>query len=78
MAHLIERLLDRSVQCFNNISCHGFEFAMSYRALPSFVNDLLRCYIPCSTIQKCMIKAVKNIENVTQGQWHVQMLVTHP
>jgi hypothetical protein len=24
-----------------NISCHGFEFAMPYRALPGFVNDPL-------------------------------------
>jgi hypothetical protein len=28
-------------RCFNNISCHGFEFAMSYRTLPRFVNDSL-------------------------------------
>jgi hypothetical protein len=32
---------ERQIQCFNNISCHDFEFAMSYRALPSFVNDPL-------------------------------------
>jgi hypothetical protein len=29
------------MQCFNNISCDGFEFAMSYLALPGFVNDPL-------------------------------------
>jgi hypothetical protein len=29
----------RQMQCFNNISCHGFEFAVPYRALPGFVND---------------------------------------
>jgi hypothetical protein len=28
--------------CFNNVGCHGFEFATPYRALPSFVNDPLK------------------------------------
>jgi hypothetical protein len=34
-------LTKRQIQCFNNVSCHGFEFATPYRALPSFVNDPL-------------------------------------
>jgi hypothetical protein len=29
----------RTIQCFNKYSCHGLEFAMSYRALKSFMND---------------------------------------
>jgi hypothetical protein len=36
-------LTKRQIQCFNNISCHGFEFAIPYRALPGFVNDPLSC-----------------------------------
>jgi hypothetical protein len=34
-------LTKRQIQCCNNFGCHGFEFAMPYRALPSFVNDPL-------------------------------------
>jgi hypothetical protein len=34
-------LTKRQIQCVNNISCHGFEFAMSYRALQGLVNDPL-------------------------------------
>jgi hypothetical protein len=31
-----------NLQIVNNISCQGFEFAMSYGALPGFRNDPLR------------------------------------
>jgi hypothetical protein len=34
-------LTKRQIQCFNNVGCHGFEFATPYRVLPSFVNDPL-------------------------------------
>jgi hypothetical protein len=34
-------LTKRQIQCVNNISCHGFEFAMSYRALQGLVKDPL-------------------------------------
>jgi hypothetical protein len=34
-------LTKRQIECFNNVGCHGFEFATLYRALPSFVNDPL-------------------------------------
>jgi hypothetical protein len=36
---IVEITQSRQIPCFNNISCHGFEFAMSYRALLCFVND---------------------------------------
>jgi hypothetical protein len=36
---ICKSLTKRQMQCFNNISCHGFEFAVPYRALPGFVND---------------------------------------
>jgi hypothetical protein len=40
---ICKSLTKRQIQCLNNISCHGFEFAMSYRALlPGFVNDPLQ------------------------------------
>jgi hypothetical protein len=38
---ICKSLTKRQIQCFNDVSCYGFEFAMSYRALPSFVNDPL-------------------------------------
>jgi hypothetical protein len=38
---ICKSLRKRQIQCFNNVSCHGFEFATPYRALPSFVNDPL-------------------------------------
>jgi hypothetical protein len=38
---ICKSLTKRQIQCFNNVGCHGFEFATSYRALPSFVNDPL-------------------------------------
>jgi hypothetical protein len=38
---ICKSLTKRQIQYFNNIGCHGFEFATSYRALPSFVNDPL-------------------------------------
>jgi hypothetical protein len=34
-------LTKRQIECFNNVGCHGFEFATLYRALLSFVNDPL-------------------------------------
>jgi hypothetical protein len=36
---ICKSLTKRQIQCLNNISSHGFEFAMPYRALPGFVND---------------------------------------
>jgi hypothetical protein len=41
---ICKSLTKRQIQCFNNVGCHGFEFATPYRALPSFVNDPLRIY----------------------------------
>jgi hypothetical protein len=38
---ICKSLTKRQIQCFNNVGCHGFEFATPYRALPSFVNDPL-------------------------------------
>jgi hypothetical protein len=42
---ICKSLTKRQIQCFNNVDCHGFEFATSYRALPSFVNDPLSRYL---------------------------------
>jgi hypothetical protein len=39
---ICKSLTKRQIQCFNNVDCHGFEFATPYRALPSFVNNPLR------------------------------------
>jgi hypothetical protein len=39
---ICKSLTKRQIQYFNNVGCHGFEFATPYRALPSFVNDPLR------------------------------------
>jgi hypothetical protein len=36
---ICKSLTKRQIQCFNNVGCHGFEFATPYRALPSFMND---------------------------------------
>jgi hypothetical protein len=38
---ICKSLTKRQIQYFNNVGCHGFEFATPYRALPSFVNDPL-------------------------------------
>jgi hypothetical protein len=38
---ICKSLTKRQIQSFNDISCHGFEFAMSYRTLTGFVNDPL-------------------------------------
>jgi hypothetical protein len=48
---ICKSLTKRQIQCFNNVSCHGFEFATPYRALPSFVNDPLSRYLKLRTYQ---------------------------
>jgi hypothetical protein len=45
-------------ECFNKYSCHGFEFAMSYRALKSFMNDPLS-HLGFGRRQRCGAEGVK-------------------
>jgi hypothetical protein len=65
-------LTKRQIQCFNNVGCHGFEFATPYRALPSFVNDPLSLYYQITATFICLIfklslkilRAVRVIQNL--------------
>jgi hypothetical protein len=51
---ICKSLTKRQIQCFNNVGCHGFEFATPYRALPSFVNDPLSNYTLANIKQKSL------------------------
>jgi hypothetical protein len=62
---ICKSLTKRQIQCFNNVGCHGFEFATPYRALPSFVNDpLSRYYWGHGKLGRCVIQLSKFLNHI--------------